>query len=74
MKAMKILIGVALAASVGLNVLLWQQRERERAELKAVQAAATEAEALRAENEALTHARAGHARVAGRIDPPSALG
>ena len=53
MKVTKILVGVALVVSVGLNVYLWQQAGRQRAEIEATRARATEAEALRAENEAL---------------------
>ncbi len=55
---MKILAIVALVASVGLNVFLWRQREVERAEVKAVLVNTAEADALRAENEALMTKRA----------------
>jgi uncharacterized coiled-coil DUF342 family protein len=53
MKAMRILAGLALAVSVGLNVYLWQQAARQRAESEALRMGATELEALRAENERL---------------------
>ncbi len=53
MKAMKLLIGVAFVASVGLNVWLWGQRAELLDATEAARAVATEAEALRAENEAL---------------------
>jgi len=38
MKAMKVLLAVALLASVALNVYLWQQRSRQRAEAEAIRA------------------------------------
>ena len=53
MRAMKILAGFALVASMGLNVFLWQQVTRSSAETDALRAGAGEAEALRAENAAL---------------------
>ena len=53
MKAMKILIGVALVASAGLNVWLWQQRAAQLAATETARAGVAETEALRAENETL---------------------
>jgi len=50
---MKILAGLALAVSVGLNVYLWQQGARLRAETEALRASAGEAEGWRAEHETL---------------------
>ena len=53
MKAIKVLLAVALLASVASNVYLWQQLSRQRAETEAIRANAADVEALRAENESL---------------------
>ncbi len=53
MKAVRILIGVALVTSLGLNVWLWQERAAQLAEAEAARAGAAEAAAWRAENEVL---------------------
>ncbi len=53
MKATNLLAGMALMASVGLNIFLWRQLAQTRAESEAVRAAAGDTEALLAENEAL---------------------
>lgn len=53
MKAMKILVGVALVGSVGLNVWLWQERAAQLAVTEAARAALAEAEALHPKMEAL---------------------
>jgi hypothetical protein len=53
MKAMTILLAVALVASAALNMFLWKQNAQQRAELEAVRASAAEVESVRAENETL---------------------
>ena len=53
MKGMKILVGVALVVSLGLNVWLWQERAAQLAATEAGRASAAEEAALRAETEAL---------------------
>ena len=58
MKAFTLLVSLALVASVGLNVWFWQQRTEQLAALETARAGAAEAEALRAENEALKSQRA----------------
>src|SRR5947208_1535602 len=53
MKAIKVLVAVALLASGAANVYLWQQLSRQRAETEAIHANAADVESLRAENEML---------------------
>jgi nitrogen fixation-related uncharacterized protein len=53
MKAMAILLGVALLASAGLNVFLWNQLSQQRAELESVRGGVAELDSLRSENESL---------------------
>lgn len=53
MKAFTVFISLALAASVGMNVWLWQQRATQLTTTEAGRAGAAEADALRAENETL---------------------
>jgi hypothetical protein len=57
-KALAILLGLALVASVGLNVWLWQQSVKQLAATEAARAGVAEAEALRTENEVLKTQRA----------------
>jgi hypothetical protein len=53
MKAIKVIVAMALVTSVGMNWFLWQRLSRERVETEANRASATEVETLRAENETL---------------------
>lgn len=53
MKAIKLLLTVAVLASAALNVFLWKQTSQHRLELEALRASAAESEITRAENEAL---------------------
>jgi flagellar biosynthesis GTPase FlhF len=57
MKLIRVLLSVGLVASVVLNLLLWRDLARQRAESEALRASAAEVEALRAENEAINKTR-----------------
>ena len=53
MKFLRIVFVLALVASLAANAFLWQRLSQQNAETEAARVAASEAEALRAENEAL---------------------